>query len=203
MCVQVCPVGIDIRDGLQYECIGCTACIDACDSIMDKVGYPRGLIRYTTANELENPAHKVSLWQKLRRPQVWIFSVMMIVVAAVTWYSLNTHQPVKANIKRERNTLVRELENGELENVYRVQLQNTAERARTFTISATGLPNLIVDAEQSGRFTLAATDSNEFVVRVRAARKNAPAGAHKIHFILQATDDAAITISEEASFFGK
>lgn len=203
MCVQVCPVGIDIRDGLQYECIGCTACIDACDQVMDKVGYPRGLIRYTTANELENPNHKATLWSRLRRPQVALFSVTLLLVIGATIYSLQTHQPVKANIVRERNTLVRELANGELENVYRVQLQNTAEQRRSFTLQVSGLAGLSTEIDQDMKLILASTESRDFIVRVKTAAQNAKAGANPIQFTITANDDSGVQITEDATFFGK
>ncbi|QLI80685.1 cytochrome c oxidase accessory protein CcoG [Chitinibacter fontanus] len=203
LCVQVCPVGIDIRDGLQYECIGCTACIDACDQVMDKVGYPRGLIRYTTANELENPGKKTTLATRLRRPQVLLFGSMLLAVIAASAYSLHTHQPIKANIIRERNTLVRELANGELENVYRVQLQNTAEQSRSFNLQVSGLPGLSSEIDQNSQLALSGTESREFIVRVKTAATNAKAGAHPIQFHLRASDDTQVQITEAATFFGR
>src|SRR5690606_8865764 len=72
MCVQVCPTGIDIRDGLQYECIGCAACIDACNSVMDKVGTPRGLIRYSTDNAMANNFSVKEIKRRAMRPRVLI-----------------------------------------------------------------------------------------------------------------------------------
>ncbi|WP_348944132.1 cytochrome c oxidase accessory protein CcoG [Chitinibacter sp. FCG-7] len=202
MCVQVCPVGIDIRDGLQYECIGCTACIDACDQVMDQVGYPRGLIRYTTANQLENPAHQARWWTHFRRPQLALFSVMLLMVMAVSAYSLQHHQPLKAEIVRERNTLLRELANGELENVYRVRLQNTAEHPREFMLAVTGLVGINTEIDRNEALQLAGTQSREFVVRVRTAASHAKAGANPIQFSIRARDDAAVQIHEAATFFG-
>ncbi|WP_027468849.1 cytochrome c oxidase accessory protein CcoG [Deefgea rivuli] len=201
MCVQVCPVGIDIRDGLQYECIGCTACIDACDQVMDKVGYPPGLIRYTTANALEHPEQPSSWWKKLLRPQVSLFGVVLILVIGASSYSLYLHQPLKAEIARERNTLVRELPSGELENVYRIRLQSTAEQARSFTLSVNGLPGLAIEIDQNEPLSLASTASREFVVRVKTTPKNAKPGANQIRFEITAQDDPSVKISEVATFF--
>ncbi|WP_273431577.1 cytochrome c oxidase accessory protein CcoG [Chitinibacter tainanensis] len=202
LCVQVCPAGIDIREGLQYECIACTACIDACDQVMDQVGYPRGLIRYTTANELAQQPQRLSGWQQLRRPHVALFSVALLLVLGLSAYTLSTRQPLKANLVRERNTLARELADGSTENLYRLQLQNTAEQNRRYQLRVTGLPGLHAEIDQAQTLELAGTESREFVVRVKTATPPGP-GAHPVQFQLTAVDDPAVHISESATFFGR
>ncbi len=104
--MQVCPTGIDIRAGLQYECIACAACIDACDSVMDKMEYPRGLIRYTTENALD---HRPS---RVLRPRVLMYAGLLSVLIAVFCVSLALRKPVALNVIRDRNALYRMLDDG-------------------------------------------------------------------------------------------
>jgi len=139
MCVQVCPTGIDIRQGLQYECIACAACIDACDEVMDKVGYPRGLIRYDTQSGLEGtPRHVV-------RPRTIVYATLLAALVAGFAYTLTHRSFVGVDVLRDRNALYRERADGQIENVYNVKILNKDGEAHEFTISATGLPGLSVN----------------------------------------------------------
>src|SRR5690606_9807478 len=121
MCVQVCPTGIDIRDGLQYECIGCAACIDACDTVMDKMGYARGLIRYSTENAMAQGWNFGQMVRRVFRPRVLIYSIIMIAIVSATTVSLYLRVPLKVDVLRDRASLMREVEDGLFENVYRRQ----------------------------------------------------------------------------------
>ncbi|WP_047393761.1 cytochrome c oxidase accessory protein CcoG [Chitinibacter sp. ZOR0017] len=203
ICVQVCPVGIDIRDGLQYECIGCAACIDACDEVMDKMNYPRGLIRYTTENALEHKYPENEIISRLKRPRVIVYAVILSVIMGITVYSLATRQPIKVNIERDRVALVREVEDGWLENTYRVQIQNASEKAHTYQISASGLEGIKVIAEQHNRYTLEPTGTTEVSVRIQVAPQHAKAGSHPIQLIIQSIDEPAIKTTEKATFIGR
>ncbi|MGE8357932.1 MAG: cytochrome c oxidase accessory protein CcoG, partial [Microvirgula sp.] len=128
ICVQVCPTGIDIRDGLQYECIGCAACIDACDDVMDKMGYPRGLIRYTTESALEKKYPESAILTRLKRPRVVMYAVVLLTVLGVAMTSLVMRQPMRLDIVRDRASLVRETDEGMLENTYNLRLINLSEK---------------------------------------------------------------------------
>ncbi|WP_028455272.1 cytochrome c oxidase accessory protein CcoG [Chitinilyticum litopenaei] len=203
MCVQVCPVGIDIRDGLQYECIGCAACIDACDEVMDKVGYPRGLVRYTTENALQHSYAEQDILKHLRRPRVILYATILFAVFAVTAVSLVMRKPVKVNINRDRVALVREVQSGWLENTYRVQIQNASEKTRIFAIRAEGLPELKTAAEYNGRLQLEPTETDDVSVRVQVAPEHAGPGSHPIYFIITAEDDPAVSVKEKATFIGR
>ncbi|WP_028448971.1 cytochrome c oxidase accessory protein CcoG [Chitinibacter tainanensis] len=203
ICVQVCPVGIDIRNGLQYECIGCAACIDACDEVMDKMNYPRGLIRYTTENALEHKYPENEIISRLKRPRVIVYAVILSVIMSITVYSLATRQPIKVNIERDRVALVREVEDGWLENTYRVQIQNASEKAHTYQISASGLEGIKVLAEQHNRYTLEPTGTTEVSVRIQVAPQHAKAGSHPIQLIIQSIDEPAIKTTEKATFIGR
>jgi cytochrome c oxidase accessory protein FixG len=117
-CVQVCPVDIDIRDGLQYECINCGLCVDACDSIMDKMGYDRGLISFTTENNIAGGK------TKLIRPRLlgYVFFIVLMVGALIT--TLVQRVPMEADIERDRNVMHRINNDGFIENPYRVKIVN-------------------------------------------------------------------------------
>ncbi len=123
-CVQVCPTGIDIRDGLQYECIACAACIDACDAVMDKMNYPRGLIRYTTENMLLEGKP-----QRVLRPRTLIYAAILGAVVAAFLFGVATRTPVLAEMMHDRNALFRETARGDIENTYTVRLVNKTDAA--------------------------------------------------------------------------
>ncbi len=181
ICVQVCPVGIDIRKGLQYECIGCAACVDGCNQVMDKMGYPPGLIRYT------------------------------IVGAAAG--SLAMRNPLKVDVIRDRGALAREVAPGVIENVYRVQVMNTDETPRQFTVRAEGLPGLkVVGIDQP--IGLGAAQTSPIALRLQLALDGQAGpearserahdqlgpGTHKIELIVQAVDDDKVVRHEKTSF---
>ena len=146
LCVQVCPTGIDIRKGLQYECIGCAACIDVCDSVMDKVGYPRGLIRYGTQIGVERGLSRSEMWGRVLRPRVLIYGAILAAVATAFVASVALRDPFKVDVVRDRGSLARIVADGQVENVYRLQIMNATERAQRYAISAEGLPGLTVVA---------------------------------------------------------
>ncbi len=145
ICVQVCPTGIDIRDGLQYMCIGCGACADACDQVMDKLQTPRGLIRYSSENAIEYGWTKAQQWRHLLRPRIVIYSLILLVMVGIFVGGLAMRKPLKVNIMRDRRVLAREVGEGYLENVYQVQLMNASNQARTVTFSAQGMPGLRIE----------------------------------------------------------
>lgn len=130
LCVQVCPVGIDIRDGLQYECIACAACIDACDSVMTSVGKPRGLIRYTSANRDAGKPFR------LLRPRTLGYGAVWLAACAGFIALLALHSPLRFDVLRDRHALYRELASGEIENVYTLKLSDTADQPRHYQLSA-------------------------------------------------------------------
>jgi cytochrome c oxidase accessory protein FixG len=135
LCVQVCPTGIDIRDGLQYECINCAYCIDACDSIMDKMGYAPGLIKYTTENAL---AGKGWTW---KRPKLVGYGLAMLVMVSVFAYSLFTRVPLGLDVLRNRGQLYQEVPGGLIRNTYLVKILNMDRQDFIYRLQVTGLPN--------------------------------------------------------------
>ncbi|ACL71730.1 cytochrome c oxidase accessory protein CcoG [Thioalkalivibrio sulfidiphilus HL-EbGr7] len=141
LCVQVCPTGIDIRDGLQYQCIGCAACVDVCDQVMDKMGYPRGLVRYTTENAMEGKVTKVL------RPRVVLYALLLLVLMAGLLYGIMSRNPVGIDVIRDRNVLFRELADGRVENVYTLKLLNKSDSLREYHVEIRGLEGaeLVID----------------------------------------------------------
>ena len=133
LCVQVCPTGIDIRDGLQYECIGCALCIDACDMVMDKMDYPRGLIRYTTENDLEGRP------SKLLRPRTFGYGAVLLLMLAAIAYTIATRVPLGLDVERDRGALFNFNGNGWVENSYTLIIRNMSEVPQNLSISVDAL----------------------------------------------------------------
>jgi cytochrome c oxidase accessory protein FixG len=198
MCVQVCPTGIDIRKGLQYECIGCAACIDACDSVMDKVARPRGLIRYATENALAGGWSAAQIRRRLLRPRVIGYGLVFFAIAAAFSVSLGLRTPLKLDVIRDRGAMGREVEDGMIENVYRLQVMNTAEREHLYRIEVEGIPSAGIADEDVVELSGASTRA--VPVRVRIAPGKAGSGSHPIRFTVSALDDPALRVTEKAVF---
>ncbi len=180
LCVQVCPTGIDIRKGLQYECIGCGACVDVCDNVMDKVGYPRGLIKFSTQNAMDKGWSWTQTVRRIFRPRVLVYTAVLWAIIIGVGASLWLRQPFKVDIERDRATLARIVAGGQIENVYRLQIMNAAEKNLTFQLQVDGLPGLRLVSEQAVQ--VAATESRWVLVRLQLPYEAAPAGSHPIHF---------------------
>jgi cytochrome c oxidase accessory protein FixG len=182
LCVQVCPTGIDIRQGLQYECIGCAACVDACDGVMDKMQYPRGLIRFTTENALAQAggAGRDFILKRVLRPRVLVYGAILAALSIGVLASLAMRTPLKVDIVRDRAALARIVAGGKLENVYRLQVMNATERPQRYRISAGGLPGLSLASEHE--VEVGAAESRWVAVRLQLPYGSAAAGSHAIHF---------------------
>ncbi|MDX1706814.1 cytochrome c oxidase accessory protein CcoG [Pseudidiomarina sp.] len=132
MCVQVCPTGIDIRNGLQYECINCGACVDACNDVMDKMNYPRGLIRFTTERNLEGGKTR-----KFRFKSVGYFVAMVLMAGLLVW-EIATRVPLQVDILRDRNQLYSINMEGWVENTYNLKILNKSQLTETFVVRVEG-----------------------------------------------------------------
>ncbi|HEY0885305.1 MAG TPA: cytochrome c oxidase accessory protein CcoG [Ramlibacter sp.] len=197
LCVQVCPTGIDIRNGLQYECIGCAACVDVCDTVMEKMNYPKGLIRFTTQNALARGWDKPQMWRRVLRPRVLVYGAVLAALALVLVASLVARTPLKVDVVRDRAALSRIVAGGKLENVYRLQVMNATEEPQTYRIAAEGLPGLAVASETEVR--VGAAEARWVAVRLQIPYGSAPSGSHPIHFnIGTAAGDAHV--SEKSVF---
>ena len=198
LCVQVCPTGIDIRKGLQYECIGCGACADVCDGVMDKMGYARGLVKYSTQNAMRNHWTSRQILRHVLRPRVLIYSAILGAVVMALLTSLAMRAPFKVDVVRDRAALARIVEGGRIENVYRLQVMNASELPQRYRITAQGLPGLEVASEAT--VTVAATQSLWVPVRLQLAAADLAPGSHPIHFKIQALDLADAHLLEKSIF---
>ncbi len=198
ICVQVCPTGIDIRDGLQYECIGCAACIDGCNQVMARMGYPKGLIRYTTENALRQKLTPRQVLARSLRPRILIYSGILLAVVMAIGITLFTRVPLKVDVIRDRGSLSREVDGRWVENTYRLQVMNTQEVAHRFVVRASGAQTLqVVDAEA---FDIPGAATRMVPVRLRIDMGKLAAGSHKIEFEISAVDDASIVARERSIF---
>jgi cytochrome c oxidase accessory protein FixG len=194
LCVQVCPTGIDIRDGLQYQCITCALCIDACDSVMDKMGYPRGLIRYTTETNLSGGK------TKFLRPKLMGYAALMLVMSCLFLFTLATREPLRLDVIRDRADLYSLAENGSIENVYQLRVLNMAEQPREFQLSVSGLDDIIWIGPQS--VALASGEAATYPIRLLVPAESFNTAVKEIEFQAESTDDRGVTATSESRFIG-
>jgi cytochrome c oxidase accessory protein FixG len=203
ICVQVCPTGIDIREGLQYECIGCAACIDGCDQVMDKMGYPRGLIRYATENAVKQGWGWRRILARIARPRVLAYTAVLGAITIAASAALWTRAPLKVDVIRDRASLAREVEEGRIENVYRLQFMNTEEVARRVELHVRG-PDTLHDleiADHLEHLEIPALTTRMFTLRVRAEPR-APRGSQPIEFVIESRErgERTIELREKSRF---
>ncbi|MFN0038848.1 MAG: cytochrome c oxidase accessory protein CcoG [Burkholderiales bacterium] len=205
ICVQVCPTGIDIRKGLQYDCIGCAACIDGCNQVMAKVGYPKGLIRYATDNALKKHLSPMDMVRRVFRPRVLVYTAILWAIIIAAGFTLYHRVPVKVDVIRDRIASSRDAEDHEVQNVYRLQLMNTSEVARQFLISVSGIEGMEIEGvegeDERHVVSIGPASSRMIPVRVEAPRGHVRKGANAIVFTIQSIgDEDPIVITEKASF---
>ena len=195
ICVQVCPTGIDIRDGQQYECIGCAACIDGCNQVMDKMNYPRGLIRYSTLNALEKHGEWRAMLRRVFRPRVMIYTAILWTIILAAGITLWHRAPMKVDVIRDRTTLAREVVGGQIENIYRLQIMNTQEQVQRFIVTAHGINGLSVHGAPQP-LEIGSAASRMFAISLRADADTAPKGITRIEFEITAVNPDGRTAPE-------
>ena len=194
ICVQVCPTGIDIRNGLQYQCIGCCACIDACDDVMDKMQYPKGLIRYTTQNAIAGKRSRVL------RPRVLIYASVMLVFIALFVYTVMQRIPLELDVIRDRNQLYRET-HGLIENVYTLKIINMDALDHYYELSVSGIANLALETRDD-RIFVESGAVYDLPVQVRTDEADLVSRSSDIFFNLTAVEDENLRVTEKARFLG-
>ncbi len=210
LCVQVCPTGIDIRQGLQYECIACAACIDACNHVMDSIGKPRGLIRYTTEHALAGTPTQIM------RPRFIGYAVVLGVLTAMFLAGLALRVPATLDVIRDRNALFQETSEGLIENIYTLKIYNKAQVARTFRITLDAPAGIGYRGPQTvllsagGAETIPVTlvlmpagGTPDYLTGTSATAAHNARSPHKnsdVYFIITATDDPDISQRTESRF---
>ncbi|PKO88000.1 MAG: cytochrome c oxidase accessory protein CcoG [Betaproteobacteria bacterium HGW-Betaproteobacteria-12] len=195
ICVEVCPTGIDIRDGLQYQCINCGLCIDACDQVMGRIGAPRGLIRFASEHELAGAPAPQGLGG---RPRVAVYGALLLVFSALGVGYLAERSLLLVDVLRDRGALSRETAEGRIENAYTLKLMNLDDAPRQYRVAVSGLPGLeIVGSEQ---FTVAAATIRPVSLTVSAPGGVLPSGIRPIVFEVVAAHDPATRVREPSSF---
>ena len=194
ICVQVCPTGIDIRDGLQYQCIGCAACIDACDQVMDKMGYAKGLIKYTTQHRLDG--HHTSIF----RPRIILYASILLAIIVGTIVGIINRSPIDLDIIRDRNSLFRETGTGTIENVYTLKVINKDVVDHEYKLSLDGMPGMKLHIQKDRVFAESGAVI-ELPVSIEMDPDKLTQRATEVFFTLE-TIDADMSITEEARFLG-
>jgi cytochrome c oxidase accessory protein FixG len=193
LCVQVCPTGIDIRNGLQYQCIGCAACIDACDSVMTRMDYPTGLIRYTTQHAIDGQATHVI------RPRMVVYAVLLSGLLMAGLIALFLRQPIGLDVIRDRNALYREVRGDTIENVYNVKILNKDPKPRELSLRIMGLPALSL-ADHTDPIRVGGGEVLQLPIRVDVPADSLH-GSHTVRFILTDKLDATRSVQVTAKFF--
>ncbi|PTC02102.1 cytochrome c oxidase accessory protein CcoG [Vibrio mediterranei] len=193
LCVQVCPTGIDIRDGLQYECINCGACIDACDKTMDRMGYEKGLISYTTEHRLSGKHTKVM------RPKLLGYGSVLLVMIALFFVQVSAVDPAGLSVLRDRNQLFRVNSDGLVENTYTLKVINKTQQEQQYTLSVSGLEN----ATWYGRQTISVEPGEVYnlPISLGADPEQLSSPVSTIQFILSDSNDFSTEV--ESRFIKK
>nr|MCH9673011.1 cytochrome c oxidase accessory protein CcoG [Gammaproteobacteria bacterium] len=192
MCVQVCPTGIDIRDGLQYECIACAACIDVCDHIMHTMGYPTNLIQYTTESEQSQP-------RKFVRPRILIYGAVLVGIVGTFLALLATRVPLDVDILKDRNALYRTSVGGTVENVYTVRVTNMDTETHRYDINVSADHALTLEVDNAD-VLVGSGEAVSYPVRIRADPSALVARATNVTFEIAAKDNRRIRRSAPARF---
>jgi cytochrome c oxidase accessory protein FixG len=191
LCVQVCPTGIDIRNGLQLECIACAACIDACDTVMDKLQYPRGLIRYSTEAAMEGKPSRVL------RPRTLIYGGALLTLIVGFGFAVANRTLVEMDVLRDRNALYREIDGAQIENVYTVRLINKDTRAHVMLLSLRDFPQGTVDGDRDG-YEVGAGQVLSAALRIRSPMGSVRGGREVK--IVATSEDGEVESSAKARF---
>ena len=195
ICVQVCPTGIDIRDGLQLACTNCGLCIDACDQVMAKIGAPSGLIRFASDQELVGLGVPRSL---MRRPRIVVYAALLSIFAGFLVLTVSFRSLVLVDVMRDRGALLRETADGSIENAYTLKLMNLDQVAHEYTVLVRGLPGVKIVGDN--RFFVSPGSIQPLSITVSAPGDRIQSGIQPIYFGIAANDDRIKRIEEESTF---
>ena len=198
LCVQVCPTGIDIRNGLQYECISCAACIDVCDGVMDKMHYPRGLIRNSTQNGIDQKLSRTAMFRRVLRPRVLVYTTVLALVSGGLLWSLLSRASFRVDVIRDRGSIARMVGQGQIENVYRLQIMNATEHGQRYVLNVAGIEGARIVSD--GDVTVDAASSRWVPVRVQVPPNAATPGSHPMTFLITAQGSPPDEVIEKSVF---
>ena len=198
LCVQVCPTGIDIRKGLQYECISCSACIDVCDGVMEKMHYPTGLIRNSTQNGVDQKLTRTAMFRRVLRPRVLLYTAVLATVTAGLLWSLLTRSSFRVDVVRDRGAMARMVGQGQIENVYRLQIMNATEHAQRYALAVSGIIGAQIISDSL--VVVDAAGSRWIPVRVQVPPNAAAAGSHPIAFVISTQEVPRDEVIEKSVF---
>jgi len=222
LCVQVCPTGIDIRQGLQYECIGCAACVDVCDDVMDRMNYPRGLIRYTSERAISGPLNgpvsgpltgpaietarrpststpgNSEIWSHLLRPRTLIYTTILLSIFSLWVAALTVRNPLRVDVIRDRTALARFVEDDWVENVYRLQLMNSDEHPHRYRVSVAGIPGIRVAS--AAQILVDAASNRSVALRIQVPEATQPGHSMPIEIQITSDDPSRQPVLEKSVF---
>ena len=194
-CVQVCPTGIDIRNGLQYQCITCALCIDACNTIMKSVGYPEGLIRYSSENEMQGGNKRIF------KPKTVIYGLSLIVVAVIFFWGLGARSVVDVSVRQVRQPLFVVLSSGDIQNRYAIKVNNKTDRQMWLTVSLRGLDGAILDLGRFDKIHISPASSTTFYANIKMPPKKIRKENSRFEFVLKDLNEKSKTWTHEDNFF--
>ena len=195
LCVQVCPTGIDIREGLQYQCIGCAACIDVCDDVMDKMNYEKGLVKYTTQNRIDGKT------THMLRPRIVVYASLLVLISLTLIYSIATRIPLELDIIRDRNALYRETVDGLVENIYTLKLINMDTKDHSYNLRIDCLKEMVF-IKPKAEIKIESGEVLTLAVRIQIDPVNLTKTSSNVNFYLKSIDQPDLAVTEKARFIG-
>lgn len=192
ICVAVCPVGIDIRDGLQYECISCAACIDGCNEVMESIGKPKGLVRYATENVLDGKSYR------LLRPRFLGYGLAVLAITTYIVLQLVARIPIEVDLMRDRQSLFRDLGNGVIENTYRLKVSNKSQSPISIRVDLNDIENYQLLGKQE--LAIAPNATIEEILRIQIHTDELSSSNTDITFAVKSPDDKSISVVQESRF---
>jgi cytochrome c oxidase accessory protein FixG len=192
VCVTVCPVGIDIRDGLQYECISCAACVDACNDVMTLLNKPTGLIRYATENVINGATHRLVSSRFIG------YAVAVMLIAGLLVFQLTHREPLEISLTRDRQALYNDMGGGVIENTYYLKVSNKGQEQVAARISISGVRNYSYLSLH--KMSLAANETNEAVVRIQMHVDNLDTPNTAITFSVTSSAYDELEMTQESRF---
>ncbi len=195
LCVQVCPTGIDIREGMQYQCIGCASCVDVCNQVMDKMGYARNLVSYTTLNTIEGKK------TRLLRPRIIIYFLLLVVISSALFYKMAVRVPLELDIIRDRNALYRETNEGLIENIYVLKVINMDNITHQYKLSVTGVDNMKV-VQRKSKIIVSSGEMLDLPLSIQIDPADLDYASVSLVFKLVSMENPDVKVEEPGRFIG-